>query len=139
MHNNKGISDIQKFNYLRGKLNGETRNVIDGLKHSGDTYHIPVQMFHERYGNEQELIELHYNKIINIQSAYNNVQSSRLFMDTVERHLRSLEVLHQDFNQDVFIAMIRAKLPEYALLQLEMLKRANVKWTLKTLSEKLTS
>ena len=34
------------------------------------------------------------------------------------RHLRSLEVLRQNINQDVFVSMIRAKLLEDVLLQL---------------------
>ncbi|XP_053403171.1 uncharacterized protein LOC128558281 [Mercenaria mercenaria] len=137
VHSNKNISDIQKFNYLRGKLYGEAKSTISGLELSGDNYCISVKLLSERYGNEQELIDLHYNKIINIQSAYNSVQSLRTFLDTMERYLRSLEVLHQDINQDVFIAMIRAKLPENVLVQLEMLNGANNKWTLQSLRGRL--
>ncbi|XP_045180849.2 uncharacterized protein LOC123540118 [Mercenaria mercenaria] len=131
VHSNKNISDIQKFNYLRGKLYGEVKSTISGLELS------VVKLLSERYGNEQELIDLHYNKIINIQSAYNSVQSLRTFLDTMERHLRSLEVLHQHINQDVFIAMIRGNLPENVLVQLEMLNGANNKWTLQSLRGRL--
>lgn len=110
---------------------------ISGLELSDENYRVAVNLLHERFGNEQEVIDLHYHKIINIQSASNNVQSLRSFLDTMERHLRSLEVLHQDINQDVFIAMIRAKLPENVLIQLEMSNGANKKWTLQSLREKL--
>ncbi|MCG7879441.1 MAG: hypothetical protein N0C90_24385, partial [Candidatus Thiodiazotropha endolucinida] len=55
----------------------------------------------------------------------------------MEKHLRSLESLKQDVNQDVFVSMIRAKLPEEVLLQLEMQHGANKKWTVDSLRYRL--
>ncbi|CAG2209870.1 unnamed protein product [Mytilus edulis] len=54
-----------------------------------------------------------------------------------ERHIRSLEVLKQDVNQDVFVSIIRSKLPEDVLLQLEIQKGAKAKWKVSSLCEKL--
>ncbi|CAG2219808.1 unnamed protein product [Mytilus edulis] len=54
-----------------------------------------------------------------------------------ERHIRSLEVLKQDVNQDVFVSIIRSKLPEDVLLQLEIQKGAKAKWKISSLCEKL--
>ncbi|XP_060551271.1 uncharacterized protein LOC132712851 [Ruditapes philippinarum] len=137
VHSNKDIYDIQKFNYLRSKLYGEARSAISGLELSGDNYHVAIKLLRERYGNAQEVIDLHYNKLINIQSASNNVHSLRCFVDQIEKHLRSLEALRQDINQDVFIAMIRAKLPENVLLHLEMSNGSKKEWTLATLRDRL--
>ena len=52
------------------------------------------------------------------------IHSLRLFLDKVQRHLRSLEVLKQDINQDVFVSMIKAKLPQAVILQLEVMNGA---------------
>ena len=51
----------------------------------------------------------------------------------MERHIRSLEVLKQNIYQDVFVSMIRAKLPEEVLLQFEILNETKNKWTVESL------
>ena len=46
-----------------------------------------------------------------------------------KKHLRSLEVLHQDVLQGVFISIITSKAPKDVLLQLGLQKGARNKWT----------
>ena len=75
--------------------------------------------------------------MINLYPASNTTSSLRNLLDQLEKHLHSLEVLKQNVNQDVCVAMIRAKLPEDVLLQLEMLKGAKMKWTVYALRDKL--
>ena len=58
-------------------------------------------------------------------------------LDNVERHLRELEGLHQDINQDVFVSIIRSKLPEDVLYQLEIQNGVSEKWKVSTLCERL--
>ena len=58
----------------------------------------------------------------NLPSATNKTTSLREFLDKVKLHRRSLEVLKQDINQDVFISIVKSKLPEEVLLQLEIQK-----------------
>ena len=94
-------------------------------------------MLQERYGKQQEIVDLHYSKLINLPSPSNKTESLRYFLDTVERHLRSLEFLHQNVDQDVFISMIRSKLPKDVLLQLELQKRGVLEWTVVSLREGL--
>lgn len=53
-----------------------------------------------------------------MQVANKNTYSLRLFQDRIQRHL---EVLKQDINQDVFVSMVQAKLPEEILLQPEIM------------------
>ena len=43
--------------------------------------------------------------------------------------MRSLEVLKQNVNHDVFLSMVKSKLPEQILLQLEIQKGSTEKWT----------
>lgn len=72
----------------------------------------------ERFCNKQEVVYLHYSQIITMQVANKNTYSLRLFQDRIQRHL---EVLKQDINQDVFVSMVQAKLPEEILLQPEIM------------------
>jgi hypothetical protein len=59
--NNSNIPNIEKFNYLRNKLTGEARSSIEGLTLSNDNYKVALKILHARYGNKQEIIDLHNN------------------------------------------------------------------------------
>ena len=137
VHRNENLSGIEKFCYLRSKLSGEAALAVSGLALSNGNYDIAVDILNERFGNNQEAIDLHYNEIINMQSANNSTYSLRLFLDKIQRHLRSLEVLGQDINQDVFVSMVKAKLPHEVLLQIEIMNGAKGKWNTNRLIEKL--
>ena len=137
IHTNKKLSDIEKFNYLKSKVSGEAKSAILGLTLSKENYKIAVEILKDRFGNTQEVIDLHYHKMINLPQAVNKTCSLRGLLDNIERHIRSLEVLKQNINQDVFVSMIRSKLPEDVLLQLEMLNGAKNKWTVENLRIRL--
>jgi len=137
IHKNKRISNVEKFNYLKSKLTGEAMQVISGLTLSNENYAVAINILKERYGNVQDVVNLHYNKMINLQPASNTTSSLRLFHDNINKHLRSLEVLHQDVNQDVFVSIVTSKLPQDVLLQLEIQKGSTAKWTIKGLCERL--
>ena len=137
IHQNKKLSDIEKFNYLKSKVTGEAKSAILGLSLSKENYQIAVDILKDRFGNKQEVIDLHYHKLINLPQAVNKTNSLRNLLDNIERHIRSLEVLKQDVNQDVFVSMIRSKMPEEVLLQLEMLNGATNKWTVENLRVRL--
>ena len=137
VNKNTKLSVIEKFSCLRSKLTGEARNAISGLSLSNENYQIAIDILKERFGNEQEVIDLHYNRMISLRPATSNTSSLRALLDNVERHLRSLEVLKQNVNQDVFVSIIRGKLPEDVLLQLEISNGAKNKWTTSVLRARL--
>ena len=94
IHNNKKLSNIEKFNYLNSKVSGEAKNAILGLALSNENYPIAVDILKDRFGDSQEVIDLHYTKMINLQQATNKTSSLRNLYDNMERHIRSLEVLN---------------------------------------------
>ncbi|XP_052785982.1 uncharacterized protein LOC128221411 [Mya arenaria] len=73
------------------KLEGEACSAIAGLSLSNENYRVAVNILKERFGDTQEVIDLHYNKLINIRPAGDYVESLRKFLDTMDKHLRSLE------------------------------------------------
>jgi hypothetical protein len=125
VHDNNILSDSEKFNYLKSKLHGEAKSAISGLMLSDGNYRLAIDILKERFGNKQEVIDVHYNQLINLQPVKNDTRQLRSFLDNVERHLRSLEILGQNTNQDVFVSMVRAKLSEHVLIQLELKKGAD--------------
>ncbi|VDH96326.1 Hypothetical predicted protein [Mytilus galloprovincialis] len=75
------------------------------------------------------VVNKHYSDLINLQSASNQTTHLRRLYDDLERHLISLDAMHQDVTQDVFISMITSKLPKEVLIQLEIQKGNNERWT----------
>ncbi|XP_060552386.1 uncharacterized protein LOC132713726 [Ruditapes philippinarum] len=137
IHENDKLSPIDKFNYLKGKLVGEARSAIAGLTLSNENYDIAIHILRERFGDLQDIIDLHYKGIVNILPPKNTTEGLRFFFDKIERHLRSLEVMNENLDQQVFVSMIRSKLPSEVLLQLEIQKGADTKWCIKTLRDLL--
>ncbi|CAG2200036.1 unnamed protein product [Mytilus edulis] len=93
----------------------------------------------ERFGNVQSVVNKHYSDLINLQSASNQTTHLRRLYDDLERHLRSLDAMHQDVTQDVFISMITSKLPKEVLIQLEIQKGNNERWTVGKLRQFLNT
>ena len=137
VHRNKNLSNIEKMNYLRSKLSGDAKGAISGLTLSNDNYVIAIQTLRDRFGKAQEVIDLHYSKVINLPTAQDTTSGLRSFLDTVEKHLRSLEVLNQDVHQAVFVSMIKSKLPNKVHVDLEMQKDTEKSWTLDLLRNRL--
>ena len=94
-----------------------------------------INLLKERYGNIQEIVDLHFSKLINVTSPKNKTNELRHFLDTIERHLRSLEVSKQNIEQDVFICMIKSKLPKDVRLQMEFRKDSEIEWTVESLKK----
>lgn len=118
-------------------MGGEARQAILGLTLSNENYKVAISILKERFGNIQHVIDLHYSEMINLQSAPNKTSSLRTFLDKLNRHLRSLEVLKQDVNLHVFVSIFKSKLPEEVLLQLEIQKGSKEKWSIQKLCDKL--
>lgn len=117
---------------------GEAKRALSGLALYDANYRVAVGTLRERFGNVQDTVDLHYNRLISLQPAINKTRSLRTLLDSVTRHLRSLEVLKQNTHQDVFVSILRSKLPEDVLVQIEIQKGADQKWTIATLQERLT-
>ena len=55
-HNNKGLHAVEKFNYLKSQLYGNTSEVISGLELTKDNYYVAIDLLKERYGKKSWLI-----------------------------------------------------------------------------------
>ncbi|VDH99508.1 Hypothetical predicted protein [Mytilus galloprovincialis] len=127
VHTNQSLTKIEKLNYLKSKLFGTANSAISGLTLSHENYDVAISILKERFGNVQSVVNKHYSDLINLQSASNQTTHLRRLYDDLERHLRSLDAMHQDVTQDVFISMITSKLPKEVLIQLEI--QNNERWT----------
>lgn len=93
---------------------------------------VGITILQKRFGNIQETIDLHYNGMIYVHSASDRVESLRQLLVNVDRHLGSLEVLGQN-NQDVFVSVVKFKLPSAVIRPLEIQLGAKERWTVEKL------
>lgn len=89
VNSNDCLSNIEKFNYLRSKLLGYEKTAVEGLALSSENYSFAIEILRERFGDIQENIDLHYNRIINVHSASDRVECLRRLLDNVDRSLGS--------------------------------------------------
>ncbi|VDI73293.1 Hypothetical predicted protein [Mytilus galloprovincialis] len=54
VHSNTKLTDIEKFNYLWSKLQGEAKRAVSGLTLSSDNYSLAINILQERFGNKQD-------------------------------------------------------------------------------------
>ena len=136
---NDRLSEIEKFCYLKSKLTGVAKQAISGIFISTENYEIAKQLLDDRF-NDREFI-LHHNlrEVMNLTPAHNNPSSLRLMYDKLESHLRCLEGLKQDINTNVFKVIIKSKIPEDIMQQLNLQKGNKTEWSVKILRESLNN
>ena len=132
---NDQLSKIEKFCYLKSKLIGVAKQAISGIFISKDNYEIAKQVLEDRFNDKEFVLHHNLREVMNLTPAHNNPGSLCLMYDKLESHLRCLEGLKQDINTDVFIVIIKSKLPEDLMRQLELQKGNKTEWSVKTLRE----
>ncbi|CAC5354911.1 pncA [Mytilus coruscus] len=123
------VSTVTTTRITEEKSIFNTNSAISGLTLSHENYDVAISILKERYGNVQFVVNKHYSDLINLQSASNQTSYLHTLYDDLERHLSSLDAMHQDVTQDEFISMITSKLPKEVLIQLEIQKGNNERWT----------
>ena len=137
IHNNTSLQDVDKLNYLRAQLRSEAKDVIAGLEITNASYAVAVDLLKERYNNKQLMIDAHYSQLRDIPTTTTYYEKLRSTFDQLERHLRSLEALGQDIENEFMVSLIRSKLPKLILAKLEEYKDANDIWTVQNLRKEL--
>ena len=135
IHKHSSIYDIEKLNYLMSKLTGVARQSVSGIHRSHEKYSVVVDLLKERYGDAQTVINTHCVELINLMPVPNTANGLRSLYDHIEKHLRSLEALEQNVDQDIFIAVITSKFPKEVIIHLELQKGARNKWSVREFRE----
>ena len=86
------ISAMDKFNYLKGCLKGESLSAVSGLTLSSENYKEAVGILNDRFGNEQVLISAHMESLLRIKkiTSRDNVKGLRMLYNHVESCVRNL-------------------------------------------------
>ena len=135
---NSNLSNIEKLSYLNSKQVGEAKQAISGIYLSNENYEVTKTLLKERFGSSQSVVNSHYTQLINMKPSVNSTNGLRNMYNQFEKHLRSLEALKLDTNQDVFINIMTSKILKDVLLHLQIQRGAKIKWTVSRLRELLS-
>lgn len=135
IHENSGISTIDKFNYLNSLLEGNAARTIQGLALTTSNYNDAVEMLKERFGKTQIIISAHMDEILKIQACTDGrLGSLRYVYDNISVHVRGLASLGVSSNEygSLLIPVIMSKLPNEIRIQISRNSTSDV-WKIEEL------
>ena len=95
IHNNDGLSEVDKFTYLRRLVDEPAKSTISGFALTSINYAEALKVLQRRYGNKVMVQRAHVTEMMNLKPVYNESDTTRLrkFFDAVETKYRGLEAL----------------------------------------------
>ena len=110
------IEDVQKFNFLKGLVEGRAAAAISGLELSSGNYNQAVSILSDRFGSKQVVITHHMDTLLQIQpvQAGTDVKQLRAVYDKIEINVRGLQSLgiKPDQYGCLLVPVIMSKVPE---------------------------
>ena len=93
VHKNTDIDDVDRMNYLKSFLKGDTLRAIDGLPLNNANYAVCIDLRKKRFGQKQLVVNAYMDAVMKLPYATSDVKKLRRFYDTLEGYLRGLESL----------------------------------------------
>ena len=113
---NPELSEIDKFNYLRGQLEGRALATISGFSLTASNYNTTMKHLKDRFANPQIIISSHMEKLLKLQevSDVNDIKKIQNLYDKVESNVRSLEAMNIKSDQygSFLIPVVMSKMPK---------------------------
>ena len=66
---NPAVSQIDKHVFLRGYLEGEPKNLVDGISITADTYDVTKKILLSKYGDKNRIVQAHIDFLENLTPA----------------------------------------------------------------------
>lgn len=110
IHNNEGLTGVQKLHYLRAQLTGDAAHVIDNFPFNDSNYINCVTLLKDRFGQSYRLANAHMDALMNLPRPVNSLSSLQTFHDKVESHMRALASLGQPPESSMFMGKLPTEL-----------------------------
>ena len=140
IHTNAGLSDVDKFSYLKGLVDEPAKSAISGFSLTAANYGSAVELLMRRFGKPSTIQRAHINELLSVQAVYRERETARLraLYDKIECHYRGLIALKVDEATylSIVVPTLLEKLPES--VRLTMTRGKNFKeWTMDDLLKHL--
>ncbi|XP_067645332.1 uncharacterized protein [Eurosta solidaginis] len=129
VHNNVGLNEIEKFQYLRSCLTHGAFRLIQSLEVTTDNYNRAIDLLMKRYDNKRYIFQSHVQAMFDSKFLKTSSASSlREFIDSINSHLRALQSLasRTQITDGILLHFIVSKLdPE---IQVKWEEYVTTKW-----------
>ena len=117
VHEVQDISNVTKFNFLKGQLSDKIKKRVEGIMASDDNYELLVQTLVDNYGNKTAIKNAHCVALVFIPKPQYTAASLRGFYDNIMSDIRSLEALKLPRSKygEFYVPILIEKLPEQLL------------------------
>ncbi len=116
IHSNDSLSDVDKFSYLRGLVEGPAKACIAGFALTEANYNAAIELLERRFGKKIAIERAHISELLNVQPVYGDREPRRLrtLYDKVESHYRGLVAIGVDERtySGIVVPSILGKLPD---------------------------
>ena len=131
VHNNRHLTGVEKFNYLRAQLDGDAAKTVSGFPLTNANYDQSIALLKARFGKQQRIINAHMQALLDLQTPTNTAISLQQLLDSIENHIRGLESLgkRKDSFGDFLIPIVFSKLPSIIRRNLTR-DHASEQWTI---------
>ena len=139
IHSNTGLSDVDKFSYLKGLVEEPARSAISGFALTAANYRSAIDLLKRRFGRPATIQRAHINELLNVQGVFREREIGRLraLYDKIECHHRGLVALSVDeaTYSSIVVPALLERLPEN--VRLAMTRGEDFKnWTMEQLLER---
>jgi hypothetical protein len=119
VHDDQDIPEVMKFTYLKQNLGGEAQSCLQGLAVTADNYQVAARLLQERFGRKERVIFCHLESLLAVPVPANTPAKLWQLLDTLQGHVRSLEVLGIAGDQYgvILTPLLLSRLPEELRLE----------------------
>lgn len=113
VHLNQGLTDVQKFNYLRSLLEGDAAKTVSGFSLTNANYSKAIELLTERFGQKHRIIQAYMHALLQLPAPSKYLSSLRDYYDSLETYVRGLESLGESQQNygSLLVPVIMSKLP----------------------------
>ncbi|KAJ8968574.1 hypothetical protein NQ314_002239 [Rhamnusium bicolor] len=106
IHDNATLANVEKFEYLLGRLSGEPLNLIKAISLSDDNYPIAYKALYDRYDNKRDLATHYWNRLHSLSKLRDESASGlRNLYNNFKENLAALRALKIDDSLEDFILL----------------------------------
>ena len=117
INNNDQLSDVDKFAYLRGFLEGPAKSTIAGLSLTEANHKCAVELLKKRFEKKATVQRAHINQLLQLPAVFKERDTTgmRKLYDSCEAHNRALKALgvKEETYSAIVVPCVMEKLPEH--------------------------
>ncbi|XP_053956140.1 uncharacterized protein LOC128861784 [Anastrepha ludens] len=113
VHNNKDLTEVEKFQYLRSCLTDEASRLIQSLEVTSKNYNTALDLIVSRFNNSHLIFQSHMQQICDLTNlSSSNTYLLRNFIDTINVNLRAMQSLatSEQIGEAILLHVIISKL-----------------------------